>query len=342
MTNLTDEWERDRADQDTYILAFWLGGFAFGLYCVLFLFSLRIMVQKRRVSCSWSAKVSYIATLFIFILTTVYMGLNVSRFRYAFSPEWTPDLNGKLPIYHLRDYTSTRGIAEIVIMAVLIWSGNALAILRCFIIWDRRWCIALPLITLLTFSMVSGSIVIAAFSDPATAPPHLVKLLTGIVLPVNIGVICLTTGLITFKIGLQHRDSREAGLRTHGGRGVGLLAVICIIGESAMIFTALQVAICIAFYTNNAGLKYIFNEMLVSSIGGTFALMMIRVDAAKSEGPLEFTLPHICSSPGTLPGGADSVSLSVAAGGWNRGRAATEELRSIQQAATRSATHRYC
>ncbi|KAF6765656.1 hypothetical protein DFP72DRAFT_1162490 [Ephemerocybe angulata] len=291
----TNTADRDGAEQYNTLLAFWLGALVYGLYCVLFIHSVKIMVRRRRSHRAWPAMVFSCATYLIFILTTIYMGLNISRFLYAFSPEWTEASNGKLPIYHLRDYTPSPRFAKMVIMAILIWLGDALTIFRCFIIWDKNWWVVLAPIILWTFSVSNSSIVTMEFHNPNTLPPQLVKSLNGIIFPVNIALICLTTGLITFRIGHQYRLSRAAGLRRHG-RGVGLLTIIKIVVESAMIFAFHQISICIAFYIGNPGLRQIFTETLVSSIGATFALITIRVEDSKHEATSQFTLPHIYSA----------------------------------------------
>ncbi|KAF6752503.1 hypothetical protein DFP72DRAFT_1133706 [Ephemerocybe angulata] len=275
MVGRNDTANKDRAEQYYAMLAFWLGGLVYGLYCILFLLSVKIMVQKRGPYWTWSAKAFSTATYLIFILTTVYMGLDASRVLYAFSPEWTDDSNGKLPIYYLRDYNSSRNFAIMILTAVLIWLGDALA------------------------SLINT------------------------IFPVNIGQICLTTGLIAFKIGYQYRVSCAAGLRMHG-RGVGLLTIIRIVVESAMVFTVQQVALCVVVWIRSP-LYHIFNAILAPSVGAIFALITIRVDEAKKDPTSQFTLPHIDTNPRTRSGIADNAGLNDPAGGRNQGSAATEE-----------------
>ncbi|KAF6753831.1 hypothetical protein DFP72DRAFT_1127482 [Ephemerocybe angulata] len=322
MVSRHDTANKDRVEQYYAMLGFWLGALVYGLYCLLFVFSVKIMVQKRGSYWTWSAKVFSIATYLLFILTTVYMGIDASRVLYAFSPEWTEDSNGQLPIYYLREHTSSRNFAIMVLLAVLIWLGDALAIFRCFIVWDRNWWIVLAPIALLTLSVVNAAIVTMALRHPGVVPRRFVQSLINIIFPVNIGQTCLTTGLIAFKIGYQYRDSRAAGLRMHG-RGVGLLTIIRIVVESAMVFTILQVVLCVVVYLRSP-LYHVFNAILAPSIGGIFALITIRVDEAKKDPTSQFTLPPIDTSPRTRSGIGDNADLNDPAGGWNQGSAVTE------------------
>ncbi|KAF5335708.1 hypothetical protein D9611_009601 [Ephemerocybe angulata] len=323
MVGRNDTANKDRAEQYYAMLGFWLGGLVYGLYCILFLLSVKIMAQKRGSYWTWSAKVFSTATYLIFILTTVYMGLDASRVLYAFSPEWTDDSNGKLPIYYLRDYNSSRNFAIMILTAVLIWLGDVLAIFRCFIIWDRNWWIVLAPIALLTLSIVNAAIVTMALRHPGIVPHRVFQLLINTIFPVNIGQICLTTGLIAFKIGYQYRVSRAAGLRMHG-RGVGLLTIIRIVVESAMVFTVQQVVLCVVVWIRSP-LYHIFNAILAPSVGAIFALITIRVEEAKKDPTSKFTLPHIDTNPRTRSGIADNAGLTDPAGGRNQGSAATEE-----------------
>ncbi|KAF6746481.1 hypothetical protein DFP72DRAFT_1076332 [Ephemerocybe angulata] len=323
MVSRNDTANNDRAEQYYALLGFWLGGLVYGLYCILFLLCVKIMVQKRGSHWTWSARVLSAVTYLMFILTTVYMGIDASRVLYAFSPEWTEDSNGQLPIYYLREHSSSRNFAIMILTAVLVWLGDVLAIFRCFIIWDKNWCIVLAPIALLSLSVVNAAIVTMALRHPDVVPPRFFQLLINIIFPINIAQICLTTGLIAFKIWYQYRVSRAAGLRMHG-RGVGLLTIIRIVVESAMIFTVQQVVLGVVVYMRSP-LYHIFNSMLSPSIGGIFALITIRVDEAKKDPTSQFTLPHIDPSPRPRSGIADDADLNDPAGRRNQGSAVTEE-----------------
>ncbi|KAF6756042.1 hypothetical protein DFP72DRAFT_846817 [Ephemerocybe angulata] len=335
MSSVSDIAALDAKQQKYALLGFWLGGVVYGAYCILYGLSVKVTLETRRVHSTHSARVFPTVTLLIFILTTIYMGkrihdlaasvpeksphigLNAFRTLYAFSPQWTEDSGGQLPIYHIRDYTSSKGFTTMLLMSIIIWLGDALAIYRCFVIWDMNWLAVLLPIALLVLSIVNSTVVDVAHKLPGALPSQDVQALIGIVFPVNIAQSCLTTGLIVFRTWRQYRVSRAAGLNVHG-RGIGLFTITRIIVESAMIFTVQQ----IIFPT-----QYVFNEILVPSIGCIFALMSIRVYGVKQELSTEVQLSHIYSGLSVRPDNLTEKGHPISHdGGRNHRRAASEAL----------------
>ncbi|KAF6750910.1 hypothetical protein DFP72DRAFT_1071780 [Ephemerocybe angulata] len=261
--------KQDAAQQFHALLGFWVGSMIYGAYFTLFVLvlSAKVTLQGRRDRSAPPARVTpfTIVSLVIFILTSVYMGLNASRIFYAFSPEWSEVSNGQLPIHHLRDYTSGKSFTTMLLIGILVWLGDGLAIYRCFIIWAMNWWIVLLPIALLLLSIANGTMVAVEYRHPGTLPPRAAWVLVRIIFPVNIMQSCFTTGLIAFRIWRRYRVSRAAGLRAYGG-GINLLKVLWIIVESAMIFAMQQIILCIAFYSGSP-IQYVFSEMLVPSIG---------------------------------------------------------------------------
>ncbi|KAF6756050.1 hypothetical protein DFP72DRAFT_1066874 [Ephemerocybe angulata] len=325
MSSVSDIAALDAKQQNYALLGFWLGGLVYGAYCILYGKAVKIALETRRVHSTPSARVFPIATLLIFILTTLYMGLNASRILYAFSPQWTEDSGGQLPIYHIRDYTSSKGFTTMLLMSIIIWLGDALAIYRCFVIWDMNWLAVLLPIALLVLSIVNSTVIDVAYKHPGALPSQDVQALIGIVFPVNIAQSCLTTGLIVFRIWRQYCVSRAAGLHVHG-RGIGLFTIMRIIVESAMIFTVQQIILCILCYLGSPT-QYVFNEILVPSIGCIFALISIRVYGVKEELTTEVQLSHIYSGLSVRPDKiAEKVHSNSQSGGKTHRRAASEGL----------------
>ncbi|KAF6749990.1 hypothetical protein DFP72DRAFT_851965 [Ephemerocybe angulata] len=287
--------KQDAAQQFHALLGFWVGSMIYGAYFTLFVLvlSAKVTLQGRRDRSAPPARVTpfTIVSLVIFILTSVYMGLNASRIFYAFSPEWSEVSNGQLPIHHLRDYTSGKSFTTMLLIGILVWLGDGLAIYRCFIIWAMNWWIVLLPIALLLLSIANGTMVAVEYRHPGTLPPRAAWVLVRIIFPVNIMQSCFTTGLIAFRIWRRYRVSRAAGLRAYGG-GINLLKVLWIIVESAMIFAMQQIILCIAFYSGSP-IQYVFSEMLVPSIGGGFALMTMRVYQETHDLTSEVHLSHI-------------------------------------------------
>ena len=112
---------------------------------------------------------------------------------------------------------------------------------------------------------VNCSLLLVWFRHPTALAFSQALPLLNMVYPVNIAQSLLTTGLITFKIWRQYILSRSAGLYA-GGSGNGLLTIIRIIIESAMIFALQQLMLCILYYLDSPA-QYIFHGTMVPSIG---------------------------------------------------------------------------
>ncbi|TEB21879.1 hypothetical protein FA13DRAFT_1642097, partial [Coprinellus micaceus] len=182
-------------------------------------------------------------------------------------------------IYYLRDLVTTwDSYTNVVIMNILTWLADALVIYRCFIVWERNYWVIVPssLILLLSFQCVAlnCSLLLVWFRHPTALAFSQALPLLNMVYPINITQSLLTTGLITFKIWRQYILSRSAGLYA-GGSGTGLLTIIRIIVESAMIFALQQLLLCVLYYVDSPA-QYIFHGTMVPSIGVVFVLLAIR------------------------------------------------------------------
>ncbi|TEB19678.1 hypothetical protein FA13DRAFT_1802004 [Coprinellus micaceus] len=302
---------RDTADQHNMLLGFWLGAIGFGLYTYMFALFVKIAIQTRRRNPPLSAKVFSLGALVMYILTVIYMGFNTSRYLYAFSPDWIDASDGQLPVSYLRDWKRAENLTTSIIIGVLVWIGDSLAIYRCLIIWQMNWwVIALPGL-LYIFGIVDTAVLQVWLKRPAFLTPAQAIFLLNMAFPVNIAQSCLVTGLIAFRIWRQHRVSRAAGLSEHGA-GLGLLTIIRIIVESTMIFTIQLVVLCILSYFNSPA-QWALLGTLVPSMGMVFVLLSIRVHGAKKTPHPTLRLPwgsgQNTSTPWmTLNGTSEAVS----------------------------------
>lgn len=130
------------------------------------------------------------------------------------------------------------------------------------------------------------------------------------IFPLALAQNVLTTGLIAFKIWLQHKASSVSGV-VGGGSRLSLMHVLVIIIESAMIYT-LQLLVLIILYFKPSNVQFVIQSAIVPSIGQydqwqshdwflvsfisgiVFVLMAVRVHIAKSQSVLGTGL-------GTLP-----------------------------------------
>lgn len=141
-------------------------------------------------------------------------------------------------------------------------------------------------------------VTLTAFKNPGIVSDQVLRTFLEMVYPVNIVQSVLTTGLITFKIWVQHSRARRAGLSRVSAR-ISLLTVIRIIVESALIFTLQQVILLVLLQLDHPA-QVILHATLVPSIGEcasplnfscaeprctgvVFVLMTLRTHIAKTE-----------------------------------------------------------
>lgn len=290
---------RDRSEQFHHLLGVFLGAMIYGLYLILFGQSMHLTWKNRSRAWSYSSKVFFVAMMITLALTTTYMGINSRRFLNAFTPDYETILEGWPPVYALRDYAKWDGLATLMIMDILVWGADALIIYRCFIFWGGNWWIIVVPVLLLLLSVVNSTLILVVFKHPTAMTVAQYKPLFDMTYPVNLSQNLLTTSLIVYKLWSQHRLSRAAGLGT-GESGSGIVAIIRIIVESAMIF-AFQHMMLMILYLANSPVQYVFHGTLVPSIGVALILIALRAYAATTEGvsPPPPPPPHSSNSDGS-------------------------------------------
>ncbi|TFK18278.1 hypothetical protein FA15DRAFT_675398 [Coprinopsis marcescibilis] len=293
--------ELNRTEQYYVILAFWFGGWIYGMYFILFITSTYITWKSNSLgSRSRVSLIFFWATVWMFVLTTYYMAANISRHLNAFF-EFPVKNPGKYAKEYLKDYTQWDNWSFAFIMDLLVWTGDALAIYRCFIVWNHNlWTIIVPCL-LLVLSFIINTTALVYFKNPANVPMHIMKPFFNLIYPVNIAQSCITTGLIAFKLWSQHRATRRAGLQI--SVGVNLVTVIRIIVESAAIFTVQQIILMGFFYAGHSGHLFLHGT-LMPCIGIVFLLISVRVYAARSR------------ANSTNTNGRSGAHASLAFSGW--------------------------
>ncbi|KAJ3545570.1 hypothetical protein NMY22_g2380 [Coprinellus aureogranulatus] len=303
---------RDEAEQVNMLLAFWLGGLVYGTLFVPFLRlrelevaildrGLRHPVPEIREVGSKDTRATWL---------TLCKGILSSDVSHAchhdsvHGPSWTRASNGLLPVYYLRNYATFHSFAPSVMMAVQVWLGDALVVIRLSVhvsLNYRAQFIVSRYIGALSSgsTIVNNSILLASLMHPKALTFTQVRPVIDMVYPINITQSCLTTALITLKLWRQYRLSRSAGLTPHGS-GVGLLTVMRIIVETTMIFTVQQVIMCALYYLDKPA-QHVFHGTLVPSIGITFVLLSIRVNEARETMKLDIRIPQTSSGSPTSP-----------------------------------------
>lgn len=220
-----------------------------------------------------ASKIFFGSLLLMFIIASFHLFMQTYRMMRAYGwllgPDGTP-----LSYIQLLGWDSS---VPLVLMAIMIWVGDALVIYRCYIIWGNNYyVIVIP--ALLALTGMAGQIALfvwwkAQFTTYAGIEP-----LVNMTYPINFTQNILTTGLIAFKIIKQHRLSRQSGLQVTSR--VSLLHIARIMVESAALYT-LELLLCIILNLADHPLQFVIQSALVPSIGITFVLIAIRVHMAR-------------------------------------------------------------
>ncbi|PPQ84424.1 hypothetical protein CVT25_011251 [Psilocybe cyanescens] len=310
-----------------------------GVYVTLLVSSLSVMFKRRSSNRAvLSAWIFFIGVLLMFIVATLHVGeilhstatiFNTDNTMlvlamYRFVQGYILQVNPKGGIFYLFDLARWDSILTNALLGIILWLGDALVISRCYYIWDRNfWVILLPSLLFLSIvgKLLSVRIVLHVIhdkdlligintstlywsthlSDPHLNPKLMLSLLNA-VYPLALTQNVLTTGLIAFKIWLQHRTSSAFGVVDRGSR-LSLMRILVIVVESAMIYT-LQLFILIILYFMENNVQYIVQSAIVPSVGIVFALIAVRVHIAQSTSTLGTGL-------GTLPAWLDESGGAI-------------------------------
>ncbi|KAF9465426.1 hypothetical protein BDZ94DRAFT_342384 [Collybia nuda] len=232
------------------------------------------MLKKRKTR-TWSGKVFLMAILLMYIQATTHIGVCLYRLIQAYV--WLRDSVG--PDSYFFDTRRWDHFAHNFLICSMTWSGDALVIYRCFIIWNQRYIIILFPSLLLVYVMAVNCSVLYWFTHPHVIPFLNLIVWMDAVYPVAFFQNILTTGLIVFKILHQHYISTAAGVRSAGSR-LKLIHIVRILVESAVIYTT-QLFITIILYFQRHNALYIMQYAMVPTIGIVFNLIAVRIHIAE-------------------------------------------------------------
>ncbi|TFK18218.1 hypothetical protein FA15DRAFT_710057 [Coprinopsis marcescibilis] len=264
-------------EQVYMVIAFFLEAIVYGIYFVLFIGAVHIM-SKDRSRDNVTSRVFFFSMIFMFILTTVFTGINAYRFTRAYAQ----NDGTSMPVLYFWNFDAWDNFSYVVVVIILVLYADALVIYRCFVIWGGNYyVIAFPTLLLLLSIGING-VTMSSFIHPASMNPKTLHAFFTMIYPVNLAQNCLTTGLIAYKIWRQHRNSQKAGLVNSSG--LNLITVVRIMIESASIFTFQQLVLLILHLLNHRA-QVILHATMVPSIGIVFVLIAIRTNIAKADVP---------------------------------------------------------
>ncbi|TFK20023.1 hypothetical protein FA15DRAFT_722304 [Coprinopsis marcescibilis] len=277
-----------------------------GVYVGLFIAALNIMLRKRNRHLV-SARVFLGGAIAMFVVISFHNWLNIYRMTHAYAYEKSL----VYPVLYLRDNDNWDAFAFPVILALVIWIADLLVIYRCWLIWQKSYrVVALPMF-LLVASVAIHSVNLSWFRNPNRDE-----------IPVNSGYMLhtfratfplqfvqnlLTTGLISWRLWIQHRRSQRAGVMFTGG--VSLLTIVRIVVESALIYTLEMLVMMVLFFIGHPA-QIIFQHALVPTTGLVFLLIAIRVHSAR-EGVNRDEPDSLSIIPSWIRGGGGGEAATV-------------------------------
>jgi len=252
------------------LVSVWTETFLYGLYSTLHFQSMYIMLKGIN-GRSLSAKIFLWTAAFMYLIATAHVSLSLHLLLRRHRTPETGSTWFSAPKWEYRAYTG--------LSIIMMWIFDCLMIYRCYIIWSKQFSVIVaPIIVFLT------SIILAllAWFSVTEGPLDMKKFkpLGHAVLPVNLFQNILTTGLICFRLVCQFRTSRASGIQPSHSR-LNLFHVVRIILESAAIFTILYL-ITIIFYSIQSRIVWVLVGMNTPTIGITFSLISIRMNAVTS------------------------------------------------------------
>ncbi|TFK18634.1 hypothetical protein FA15DRAFT_248708 [Coprinopsis marcescibilis] len=263
-----------------YLVCFWLESLLYGLYFCLFIAALNIMIRKRtRNMVSSRVFLTGIVAMFIIISFHNFSNLYCMIRAYAYATSFEE------PVTAMRDADNWWVFAFPLVLALVIWIGDALVIYRCWLIWKKNyWVIVLPVLLFLA-SLITHSFNIAWFGNPNrdTIPTTSGYMLHTIRanFPLQFAQNILTTSLIAFKIWSQHRKVKKVGVVP--ASGLNLISIVRIVIESALVYTISMLVMIILYFTGNPA-AIIFQHALVPITGMVFLLIAIRTHSIRESG----------------------------------------------------------
>jgi len=211
----------------------------------------------------------------LFVMSTIHVGMNCYRLvrgytDEALAPGGAAAFLSELPPWH--------HIFKDTIYATQEMLGDAVAIYRCWIIWEKNYKVIILPCILMIVSIISGYSVCGLYSTfDGSVFDH--RLSHWILTFYSVAVVqsSITTGLMAWRI--WQAEKRTAAYRT--GRSP-LRPVLWILIESASLLFVVE-TILLALYTANYNCQYLMLEPVTPLVGITFTAITLRIGLRSQE-----------------------------------------------------------
>ncbi|KAL1751404.1 hypothetical protein FB107DRAFT_251498 [Schizophyllum commune] len=150
--------------------------------------------------------------------------------------------------------------------------GDFLTVYRTHTVWNGDWRVsAIP------WLMFLANFVLLFTSSASHCDPPQISASLFLAVAQNV----ITTGLVVYRLGMQHSESSRAKLHRFSRRSDSLIRIAYIISESAVVYLAALVLYTVFYHLKHPGLLYM--QLILSSVIGIVLLTIsVRVAGMKS------------------------------------------------------------
>ncbi|KAJ7023270.1 hypothetical protein C8F04DRAFT_1271589 [Mycena alexandri] len=256
--------------ENTFIVAAWLETCLYGIYFSLFWFSVYINSRCTR-NGHRPGQVMFFSSILMFAVATAHVAMSCYRMirgyvNFANAPGG--------PVSFLGVISHWTHIFNDVLFTIQSLLGDAIAVYRCWILWNRDYKFVVLPLCLLVVNFVSGVKVTTGFAKvnpDASIFESSLSIWITIFFSVAVAQNITTTSLMALRLWLTERKSPR--FRMDSG---AFLPVIRILVESAALYLFLEIVLLV-FYSLNYNVQYILLDAMTPVIGITFGLITVRI-----------------------------------------------------------------
>lgn len=287
--------------QEAQLISLFMQSTVYGVHVVTFLMCmwalLRPLNSGRPVNWPWLS-----VAVILFAIGTADVSFNLYHNLIAFI--YYTGLGGAQAQFE--DLSSWVNVMRTVWILLQATVSDAALVYRCWIIYDRRWYVALlPALLWLASTVCAGAeaYYTATLEDMSTIPDtNMLEPLIAAYCTLTLATNLLCTGLIAYRIWrVDRQSSRFFSQTSRGSVRVSLRDVNRIMIESALLYTS---AIAVTFIVEVAGsnAEYNVSDVGLELAGIAFDLIIIRIGRGIAAGQVRTPTPSetVAASPITL------------------------------------------
>ncbi|KAL1747293.1 hypothetical protein HDZ31DRAFT_72303 [Schizophyllum fasciatum] len=271
-------------------VSIWIETLLYGVHSCLF-FECMYLLKRRGSLKTNAATVFTVASIALFIVSTVHTGLNLARFIKTFVLlQGAPN-----QILYWTDFVSAEVRAYYVLTAVQTWIGDLLIIYRCWFVYNKNY-----LVVIVPFILVLASFImsILLWTNSVTNASALTSV-SNAIFPLSLAQNVLTTGAILYKIIRQHYRINSLSMDSVHSFS-SMLTVARLIIESAALYLLAMLLLVIFYFTGN-NVAEVFQACITPTIGINFTLLSLRLATiSDSDAWGSRTTPHGAHSRSTV------------------------------------------